>query len=389
MERVSTVTDLTCDLVRLPTTNPPGAEHAASDLVADRLGAGGLDVVRVPVQGHGDAVLAVLPGADRAAPARIFTGHLDVVPVSAAERTRWASDPFTPELRDGRLVGRGASDMKGGVAALVTAALHLARERRTPPADVIVALTTDEEDLMSGSKAIADHPLLARDADLVVCEPTSLRPCKVGRGRTWASLTLRGRTGHGSSAGEPNAIELMVALLNRLATEDFSDAADIDHGVSFWRPLAINAGVEPCVVPDVCTLTLDARLVPDHSPDDVWRRLDAHLDVLRRHFPWTSVDVDVIDRREGWRTSPDAPLVRETFAALDALGVPGPRPRDLAFAGTTDGTVLRRADASHGVRDVVIVGPGDLAEAHRENESVALAQLDQAVALYRALMLRG
>lgn len=222
---------------------------------------------------------------------------------------------------------------------------------------------------------------------MVVCEPTSLRPCTVGRGRTWARVTLRGQTGHGSRPSAPNAIESAMELLGQVAAEDFTDAADIDHGLSFWRPLAIEAGVEPCVVPDRCTLTLDARLVPDHAPDDVWVRLARVADRVRAAHGIT-IDVDVIDRREGWRTPPTAPLIRETLAALAAEGVPGPRPHDLCFTGTTDGTVLRRPGANHGVRDVVIVGPGDLALAHRENESVEITELEAARRVYRRLMMR-
>ena len=113
----------------------------------------GLQVTRVGVDGDRETLIAVLPGADPAARARIFTGHLDVVPVPDAERLRWASEPFSGEVRDGRLHGRGSADMKGGVSAFVCAALDLARSGRTPPADVILVLTADEEDLMLGSKA--------------------------------------------------------------------------------------------------------------------------------------------------------------------------------------------------------------------------------------------
>jgi succinyl-diaminopimelate desuccinylase len=179
-----------------------------------------------------------LPGAG-GVPARIFTGHLDVVPVSDAERARWASDPFAGAIRDGRLHGRGATDMKGGLAAMVVAASELARERRTPPGDVLLALTADEEDLMAGSKAVARHPLLARDADVVVGEPTGLRVCTAGRGRTWAKLTLRGATGHGSAGSGRNVIQIAAELIAALDAEDFSATATADSAASFWRPLAM------------------------------------------------------------------------------------------------------------------------------------------------------
>jgi len=378
------VADLASALVRLPSVNPPGGEQPVSDALAALLADAGLPPQRVPVDGHGDCLLATLPGGP--APARIFTGHLDVVPVSPGEAGRWASDPFSGEIRGGRLYGRGATDMKGGLAALVAAALGLRSEGRTPRGDVLLVLTSDEEDLMAGSKAVAGHPLLDRDADVVVCEPTGLRLCTVGRGRTWARLTVRGATGHGSQASGRNPVQLAADLIAALDAEDFSATATPTDAPSFWRPLAIHAGVEPCVVPDACTLTVDARLAPDHDPEDVWARLDATIGRLRAAHPALAVDVEVVDRREGWRTPAASGLVGAAQAALAGLGLD---PTPSTFAGTTDGTVLRRAGAAHGVRDVVVVGPGDLALAHRENESVALAELDAAVALYRALMLRS
>jgi len=384
MDAMSEVLDLAASLVRIPTVNPPGAERAASDLVAGRLQAAGVTVTRVPVSGDRETLIALLPGAG-GVPARIFTGHLDVVGVSDAERARWASDPFSGEVRDGRLHGRGSTDMKGGLAAMVVAASEVAREGRTPPGDVLLVLTADEEDLMTGSKAVAGHPLLAREADVVVGEPTGLRLAAVGRGRTWAHLVLRGSTGHGSRPGR-NVIQVAAELIAALDAEDFSATAAADSAASFWRPLAIGAGVEPCVVPDRCTLTVDARLAPDHDPDDVWARLSAILGRLRARHPSVGVDVEVVDRREGWRTPAASGLVTE---AMDAVAAEGVDPAPGVFDGTTDGTVLRRAGAGHGVRDVVIVGPGDLALAHRENESVAVAELDAARRLYRRLMLRN
>lgn len=445
--RVINVASLAAQLVQLPTVNPPGRERLASDLLAPLLADAGLQVTRVGVDGDRETLIAVLPGADPAARARIFTGHLDVVPVPDAERLRWASEPFSGEVRDGRLHGRGSADMKGGVSAFVCAALDLARSGRTPPADVILVLTADEEDLMLGSKAVAGHPLLDRDADVVVCEPTSLRLCTAGRGRTWARITLSGTTAHGSDASAPNPIQTAARLIDALAAEDLTasplgwtgspergdqkagtphptdrgtvtaDPNDLSAepsgnpedralrppsgtrpesatgtavstgepgahrptgGPSFWRPLAIAAGAEPCVVPDSCTLTVDARLTPDHDPDDVWRRLSAILDRLA-----LAADVDIVDRREGWRTPPTSRLISDALSALDAEGLD---PRTGVFAGTTDGTVLRRAGRGHGVRDVIILGPGDLAAAHAANESVALADLAAAQRLYARLM---
>lgn len=377
------VTSLAADLIRLPSVNPPGREAAASALVSGLLTDAGLHVARVPLgRGDRESLIGVLPGAG-AAPARILTGHLDVVPVPASERPTWARDPFAGDITNGRLWGRGAADMKGGVAALLAAALEVRDAGYVPPGDVLLVLTADEEDLMGGSKSVAGHPLLARDADVVVCEPTGLRLCTAGRGRTWARVTVRGASGHGALASGPNPIELAARLIDALAAEDFAATAEPDSPASFWRPLAIRAGAEPCVVPDACTLTVDARLAPGHDPADVWLRFDA---LAARLTAGRDVQVSrqVLDAREGWRTPGSAPLAR---GASEALAAQGLHAAASVFPGTTDGTVLRRPGPGHGVRDVVIVGPGDLADAHRANESVAIAELQAAVALYRRLLM--
>mgnify|MGYP003734820957 CR=1 FL=1 len=97
------------------------------------------------------------------------------------------------------------------------------------------------------------------------------------------------------------------------------------------------------------------------------------------------VDVEVVDRREGWRTPTASGLVDDAINALRAQGLDA---TPVVFAGTTDGTVLRRAGEGHGVREVVMLGPGDLALAHRENECVAVAELQTAQRVYRHLMTR-
>lgn len=382
---VPDVVDLAARLVRLASVNPPGREHAASDLLFSFLDAH-LDATRVPNPPHGDCLIVRLPGRDPAAKARIVTGHLDVVPISDAEAARWASDPFSGHVADGRLHGRGSADMLGGVAALVCAVVELHQESRTPPADVLLVLTTDEEDLMTGSKAVAGHPLLARDADVVVAEPTDLVLCTAGRGRTWARITLSGATGHGSLADRPNPIQLAAQLIAALDAEDFTATTEPDTPASFWRPLAISAGVEPCIDPDQCSTVVDARLAPGHDPADMHARLDAILGRLRAAHPHLTISVTVVDSREGWRTPSASDLIVDATRALAAEHLPTVQ---AVFPGTTDGTILRRPSAAHPERDVIIVGPGSLAAAHRENESVGVQDLRTAKRVYRHLMLRN
>lgn len=365
----TTVERLTRDLVRIPSVNPPGREAPAAALVVEELTAAGLTCHQVPVTGDRHDIVALLPGEDRSS-GTIFTGHLDVVPVPDAQR--WSVDPFAGVTRQGRLFGRGAADMKGGLAALVVALTTVARSGQRPPRDVVLVATCDEEDFMSGAKALTGSELLAPYRDVVVAEPTGLTLCSAGWGRTYGTVTVRGTTGHGSQgAGAPTAIDLARQVMDGMDTVDLG-------GGSFWRTLAIHAGADPYVVPDVCTLTVDARLTPGTATSTVWQAMDQVVATAGRAAPGLDIDVTVTDRREPWAAPDDCPLVARTAGALSDLGLPTTRH---TFPGTTDGSVLRQAD-----RRVVIVGPGRLEQAHAVDEFVEIDQLVAACELYHRLM---
>ena len=149
--------------------------------------------------------------------------------------------------------------------------------------------------------------------------------------------------------------------------------------MSFWRTLAIQAGVEPQVVPDTCVFTVDARLAVGHPIDAVWAQLDELIAALHQEVPTAQVSYTVVDRRPSWTTAESDPLVQRCKTALEAVGLP--YVPDI-FAGSTDGSVLVKQGLIP-----VIIGPGDLAVVHRENEHIKLSQVYQAARLYLSMML--
>jgi acetylornithine deacetylase/succinyl-diaminopimelate desuccinylase-like protein len=220
---------LACDLIRIDTTNRGGGdarERPAAEYVAAALAEAGLDPLlleRTPGRGN---VVARIEGADPARPALLLHGHLDVVPAEPAD---WSVHPFSGEVRDGVLWGRGAVDMKNAVAVLVAVARDLARTGRRPVRDVVLAFTADEEDSAAdGAAWLADsHPALFDGCTEAIGESGAftfhaapgLRLYPVGsaeRGTAWLKLAARGTAGHGSRPNSRNAVTALAAAVTRI-----------------------------------------------------------------------------------------------------------------------------------------------------------------------------
>lgn len=367
-ERREKLINLASDLILLPSENPPGREVLVEQYLIQYCEKNNLHVERVPVTSNRANLIITLPGAKENDPLA-FTGHMDVVPVSSDERSRWETDPYDPVVQDDRLVGRGAADMKGGLACVLFAMSEYARSSIPPSRTVHFLVTCDEEDAMHGSRALLEHPLMNKLSDLVVCEPTGMTLCRSSRGRTFGELVIRGKTAHGSRPGVGvNAIDIAADIIRSLRTLN----VDVSPPTSYWQPLSIHAGVEPDIIPDVCRLRLDCRIMPTSSCDHEIARLKRMLDEIERvHHVKTEFSVE--DKREPWTTASNHRLVLR----IHSLGAF----YETTFSGSTDANVLREAGLTP-----VIIGPGDLSDVHRENESVLLEDLESAFSLYKSLM---
>src|SRR5437764_11415891 len=174
------VVELTRRLVRFDTTNPPGNEGPASRYLGDYLADSGIAVEYQEVQPGRPNLIARLPGRGEGGHL-VFSGHMDTVP--AGDLALWEHDPFAAEVVDGRIVGRGAADMKGGVAAMALALKTLAHARFVPRADLILTVSMSQErDRAPGARHMAQTGILTGSAYLVVGEPTGLEVCTAQKG---------------------------------------------------------------------------------------------------------------------------------------------------------------------------------------------------------------
>jgi succinyl-diaminopimelate desuccinylase len=360
------------ELVRLDTINPPGHEGRAAAVLGRRLEEAGLEVATHDLDDGRANLVARWPGGGDE-PALCLTGHLDTVPLGRAD---WERDPFAAEIDGDRLYGRGASDMKGGVAAIVVAAERVAALGRGR-AGLELVLTAGEETGCTGALAVAGADgALGRAGAMLVAEPTTNEPCVAHKGVVWLDLVAEGRTAHGSMPhlGD-NAIHKLARAITRLDGFRFDVVAHELLGEPTLNVGTVSGGININSVPDRATAGLDVRTVPALGPDDVAAQLAAAAGhEVRLH---TRLALDAVD------TDPGDPWVREVFDVMQAVAGTGAGPRGLAYF--TDAAALAPA---YGTPPTVICGPGDADQAHRTDESCSVAALEAAAEAFSEIARR-
>lgn len=377
---VDEIVALTQALVRAPGGNPPGAEAAKAHVLAAACSDRGLSTTSTEVEPQRPNVSAVLSGGP--APGLLVLGHTDVVPVGDG----WTVDPYGGAVREGRLYGRGSTDMLGGLAACVVAmtALRCAAVPLSGPVEL--AATVDEEDLGLGIR----HYLASGDrsayAGCVVAEPTDLQTIIAARGDAYVEIAVRGCAAHsGKPSDGANAIygaATVIADLERWHDE-LADHAHPLVGAATWSVGQVRGGTGTSIVAAECMVRADRRLLPADDAAAVLEQVRSRLAALGLDNRGLSVDVTMPMEMPGFETPADHPFVRTTDAALLAAGGPGHPPG--GWTAACDGGFMAR-DA--GV-PVVVLGPGSVAtQAHRPDESVAVDELLVAARAYALLALR-
>jgi succinyl-diaminopimelate desuccinylase len=363
------VLDLLADLVRAHSV-ADGEGPLARDCAA-LLGAAGFDVVLAPWADGREQLIARSGSGDGPL---TLTGHLDTVPADPAQ---WSADPWGAERDGDRLVGRGTSDMKSGVAAaLVAACDHAGRAHDCRGVQVV--LTAGEETGCTGALALRRDDL-ATGGPLLVAEPTANRLVPGHKGAHWMRLSATGRAAHGSA---PELGDNAVVRLARAAVALHDSTEWPAHEV--FGPVTANVGLlsgghQPNVVPDAARLLLDVRTVPGVDPDVLRRtvsRLAGEAVTVEDHVVLPVVDTDLDD--------PFVALVRRALATSGQD--PDPRPPARFF---TDASVLARLLASQDggtPAPTVVLGPGEPDQCHVVDEWCSAAKVEAAVDVYAALL---
>src|SRR5262249_30186145 len=266
--------ELTRELTRLRSTNPPGGEKACADHLARNLETAGLEVAAYSFAEGRTSLVARLEGPHNAAPL-CFTGHLDTVPLGAAA---WKLDPLGGEIDGERLYGRGSSDMKSGVAAMTQMAVAPARLPRRR-AGLVLVFTAGEETGCDGARYLADlGHVLPRAGALIVGEPTANHPLIGHKGALWLQAGFHGVTAHGSmpELGD-NALHKAARGVLRLADHGFNLPPHHHLGSPSINIGTFHGGLNINSVPDRAEVQIDIRTIPGQSNDALSEEIGAVL----------------------------------------------------------------------------------------------------------------
>jgi len=319
------------------------------------------------------SVVARIGSGER--PRLAWNGHLDTVP--AGDPSTWSSGPFEGEVVDGRLVGRGACDMKGPIAAALAAVAAVRRAGLSFVGTLDLHLVADEELAgIHGTRVLRDEGLLDHDA-AIVGEPSEMEIALAERGGAWVTAVAHGKAAHGSQPHlGVNAILTMSRFLLRLP-EALPHRVHPLVGAPTVNVALVAGGSAPNVVPDRCEVEIDRRIVPgEEDPDEVLAPFRRLVDDLVAERPETRIEISLKDWTEAAETTGDsaiASLVRDAIAAET-----GSPPPFVGFTGITDA----RFYINDAHIPTVIAGPGSLSLAHTANESIGVDEMVTAARAY-------
>jgi acetylornithine deacetylase len=329
-------------LVDVPSVS--GNEYALADLLVRTLSADGF-----PVQREGDSIWFTLGRAER--PHLLLLSHIDTVPPSEG----WSGDPFQLRADGDKLIGLGANDAKGSVAAMILAA----RELRDDELGGAVTFAFVEEEERGGDGIRAIKPKLADIDAVIVGEPTGLKVCTAQRGMLILRCTAHGEAAHVAHAHlGKNAIHRAARDIGRLAAMSFEPHELL--GTTTAQVVEITGGKARNQVPDRCEFFVDLRTTPNLDHAAVAAQIGAALE--------SEVAVHS-ERYLPVATDESQPIVRAALAAAGARA-------GIGSVTTSDWAFLKGIPA-------VKVGPGDTQRSHRPNEYLRVAELEAGVAFYR------
>jgi len=354
-------------LVQIPSCDPPGGELAVAERVARELDTLGIAHQLDVFQPGRANVIARVPGTGGVAP-MVFSAHLDTVPVGDLA---WAFDPFIGDQVAGRVRGRGASDMKGAVAAFVGAAHRLALRETPLPCEVILAFTAGESANCLGARHLVAQVFQQEIGAFLCGEPSSLDLIVAEKAILWLHAEARGALGHVSGDPGVNAIDLMTAFLTGLRRLDLEQLNLPTHPLLSGPSIqvgTITGGSAVNITPDRCTAELDIRFGPGASPDKV-------VAALQQVAP-EGISLSVSDFKPAVEEAPDSAFSRACQAAIQR--VTGRQPNVLGVSYYSDAAILLDGiDAPF-----AIVGPGDLGMSGQYNETCSAAHINAAVEIY-------
>lgn len=352
-------------IVAIDSCDPPGGELAVAEAVHRELQTLGIESqLDVFLPGRANVLGRIRGRGEK--PALVLSSHMDTVPVGTVP---WSRDAFSGAIENGRLHGRGSSDMKSALAAMIAAAAEIGQAGDLLAGDVILAFTAGESDDLLGARRFVAQGLQKEIGVFLCGEPSSLDLVIVEKAVLWLRARATGRLGHVSGDPGVNAIEPMLDFLPRLSGLSLDVPAHPLLDGPTVRIGRISGGSAVNLTPDSCTADIDIRLPPgvDH------RTVVAAVEALAGE----RISIEVLDVKPSVESSPE-----ESFVKLCADVCGRHRRRSPAIRGTayySDAAVLLDGLSV----PFVIVGPGDLGISGQADESVSIENVALAARIYR------
>jgi succinyl-diaminopimelate desuccinylase len=366
--------DLTIRLVQTSTENPPGNEKVAAQFLKPLLSKMGFKV-KIFLSPKERWNLIAEKRWGRGGRTLLFNGHLDVVP--AGELSKWKYPPFQGKLSRGRIYGRGASDMKSGIASFLHALSMIDHSKISPhQGAIILHLVSDEESHgHQGMGFLTQRGGIYGDAALVG-EPTDLHPVVAHKGALWLRMSTFGKSAHSAKPHlGVNAIGKMMVLIDRLNSIPW----EREHPLLGKPTLSIGTirgGTKINIVPDRCDIEVDRRMLPGENREEVLGEMKKILDLIQSQDPLFQYQMEEMDFAEASEVDPEEEIVKIGVQAIEK--VIGKEPPLRAFSGFTDSRFY--INQCH--IPTLIFGPGDTSQIHTTDESVEVEALIQAAHIY-------
>ncbi|MEH7123079.1 M20 family metallopeptidase [Bacillus sp. JJ1773] len=368
-------------LIQINTINPPGGEKALADKISQRLENTGLMVQADIVEKDRENLIVSYSNAEISpddSKRLIFSGHFDIVPVGNVE---WTYPVFEGRQDGERIYGRGSSDMKSGVAAMIIAMECIEKAGIKLNGILQFVGTVGEEVDCLGSKTVVKKGQIDQASAIVISEPTSNQPVIAHKGVLWLKISMFGKTAHGSMPLEGiNAILAMNQFMNELNNYILQYDEHEILGGSTLNIGMINGGVGTNVVPDECSITIDIRTVPGQSHTEITENIKQLAQKVSEKMN-VSFGIEVLNDMGCVYTPADDPFIELGIKTAQSLN----SKEDLKPGGVnyyTDGSIYK---AHLPEVPILIYGPGEPKQAHQPDEWVEIQKYLDSIQYYIAL----
>ena len=362
-------TELLQNILRCNTTNPPGNEAVLAEIIKQWLAGEEISCLIDEFELNRANLIFEIKGAAEGLKL-LATGHLDTVPPG---NRPWQHDPFGAEIKDGLIYGRGASDMKGSVSAMLYAIARMKRKGIMPKQDILFLATAGEEMFCQGALHFVDKNGMENIGAVLVGEPSNGDLLLAHKGAAWLEVTTYGKTAHGSMPDlGVNAVMSMNVFLTALARQSFQAEKHSLLGLPTISVNKIEGGVAINVVPDSCKCKIDIRTIPGQNEDDVKILIEKAIAEATECCPEFKADYKFLCSLPSVGCIPNDKIIDCAVECAD---------REMKQRGVNYFT-----DASALIGDkkmpLIIYGPGDDKQAHQPDEYLSMSKYFEAIEFY-------